>query len=109
VWTEVWCIVGVERTRAVAAAGLAASSPLTWHAALRLPGAGRDDVEDLGGASIGGAVGSFGDSTSSYTAGQPGPRRAGDVVVLPPVSLGLHCSGVLASQRWGDKEQSGGI
>lgn len=29
--------------------GLAASSPLTWHAVIRFPRAGRDHVEDLGG------------------------------------------------------------
>lgn len=36
----------------VGASGLAASSPLTWHAVLRFPGAGRDHVEDLGGSLI---------------------------------------------------------
>lgn len=36
----------------VGASGLAASSPLTWHAVLRLPWAGRDHVEDLGGSLI---------------------------------------------------------
>lgn len=36
----------------VGASGLAVSSPLTWHAVLRFPGAGRDHVEDLGGSLI---------------------------------------------------------
>ncbi len=52
---------GSKHTSAVAG-GLAASSPLTWHAVLRFPGAGRDHVEGLRGTSVGGAVGSLGDS-----------------------------------------------
>lgn len=79
------------------AGGLAASSPLTWHVVLRFTGAGRDHVEDLGGTSVSGAVGSLGDA-----AGQLGPRRAGDVLCfILLISFSLHGSGVLASQCWG--------
>lgn len=76
----------------VGASGLAASSPLTWHAVLRLPRAGRDHVEDLGGALVGGAVGFLGDG-----AAQRRPRRAG--VVLP---FSLLIAFVLGPsfQRW---------
>lgn len=79
------------------AGGLAASSPLTWHVVLRFTGAGRDHVKDLGGASVGGAVGALGDA-----AGQLRPRRAGHVLafVLRVVSFGLHGPGVLAPQCW---------
>lgn len=54
---------GCWHTSAVAG-GLAASSPLTWHVVLRFTGAGRDHVEDLGGTSVRGAVGSLGNAAS---------------------------------------------
>lgn len=95
---------GCLHTGAVAG-GPAVSSPLTWHVALRLPGAGRDHVEDLGGASVGGAVGPLGDA-----GGRPGPRRGGDGVPrVLAASLGLRRPGVLAPQCWrgGEKHMKG--
>lgn len=82
------------------ARGLAASSPLTWDVVLRLPGAGRDHVEDLGGASVGGAVGPLGDA-----GGQPGPRCAGDVAFFILTPRSLRCYVDLASQSSGDKHK----
>lgn len=79
----------------VGASGLAVSSPLTWHAVLRFPRAGRDHVEDLGGSLIGGAVGFLREAAS-----QRRPRRAGNVLsVVPLIPFGLVHSGVLAYQR----------
>lgn len=90
---------GCLHTRVVAG-GLAASSPLTWHVLLRFAGAGRDHVEDLGGAPVGRAVGSLGDAV-----GQLRPRRAGDVLsFIHDVSFSLRCSGVLAFKSWREKK-----
>lgn len=90
---------GCPHTRVVAG-GLAASSPLTWHVLLRFAGAGRDHVEDLGGAPVGRAVGSLGDAV-----GQLRPRRAGDVLsFIHDVSFSLRCSGVLAFKSWSEKK-----
>ena len=55
------------------ARGPARSEPLTWHVALLLPGAGRDDVEDLGGLPVATGVGLLRDASR----------------------VGLHCAGVL--------------
>lgn len=90
---------GCLHTRVVAG-GLAASSPLTWHVLLRFAGAGRDHVEDLGGAPVGRAVGSLCDAV-----GQLRPRRAGDVLsFIHDVSFSLRCSGVLAFKSWREKK-----
>lgn len=90
---------GCLHTRVVAG-GLAASSPLTWHVLLRFAGAGRDHVEDLGGAPVGRAVGPLGDAV-----GQLRPRRAGDVLsLIHDVSFSLRCSAVLAFNSWREKQ-----
>lgn len=84
----------------VGASGLAASSPLTWHAVLRFPRAGRDHVEDLGGALVGGAVGFLGDG-----AAQRWPRRAGIVlssILLIPAVLGR------SFQCWNQEQEGSG-
>lgn len=82
------------------AGGLAASSPLTWHVVLRFTGAGRDHVEDLGGTSIRGAVGSFCD-----TCGQLRPHCAGEVLSFNLIlSFTIYCFGVLACQCCGKKK-----
>lgn len=86
----------------VVASGLAASSPLTWHVVLRFTGAGRDDIEDLGRTSIWSAVWSF-----CHAACQLGPCRAGDILCfILVISFSLHCSGVLAFQRWKQEKKA---
>lgn len=87
----------------VGASGGAASGPLTWHAVLRLPRAGRDHVEDLGGVLVGGAVGFLG-AAAAAAAAQRWPRRAGTVLsflFLIPFVLGP------SSQRWTQEHEGG--